>query len=103
MARRRAIVNSHDRQARSSPLEAGQPPADLHPDLRRDVLGRFRRGHPQVAQQIRVTVTPQHRERGLAARLGGRHHLRKVVTDHSWEYRDQLTAPQPDCQDLNIP
>jgi hypothetical protein len=81
------------------PLEAGQTPADLHPDFRRDVLGRFRRGHPQVAQQIRVTVTPQHRERGFVARLGGCHNLRKVVTDHRWEYRDQLTAPQPDCQD----
>ena len=87
MARRRAIVKSQARQACSSPRKPRKPRQTCTQvsDATSSVSLRCR--HPEVAEQIRVTVAPQHRECGFAALLGGRHHAREVVTNHSLEYR----------------
>jgi hypothetical protein len=69
------------------PAEAGQAAHHLHPGLGRDVLRCIRRDHPQIAQQRRIAVPPQPRERRLAALLRGDQDRRKSVADHSAEYR----------------
>jgi len=51
----------------AEPVEAA---ADLEPHVSRGVLGGRRRDHSQIAQQRRVEVPPEHRERVLVAVAG---------------------------------
>ena len=63
IARRRATVNSHARNARFVAVEADDRRGDRGPGLRRDVLGRVAGGDPEVAQQRRLELAPDGGER----------------------------------------
>jgi hypothetical protein len=84
------------------PAEAGQAAHDLHPGFRRHVVGRIGGENPQVAQQGRVGVTPQHGERRLAAVLGGRQQDREILAHHTAEYPQYTPSPATKSHHVKI-
>ncbi len=68
--------------------EGAQAAQDLDPGLRGHILGMLRGHDPQVAEQGRIGVSPQDRERLLVIASGGLQQGRELLAHHMVKYRE---------------